>query len=60
MVMVIVGLGVWLNYTSPAGLDRFDLSVSRWFVEQRTPTLNTITLVGSEFGSTGAIVGSQP
>jgi membrane-associated phospholipid phosphatase len=58
MVMVIVGLGVWLNYTLlPAGLDRFDLSVSRWFVEQRTPTLNTITLVGSEFGSTGAIVG---
>lgn len=58
LTMVIVGLGLLLTHTLlPAGLEQIDLSVSRWFVGQRTPTLDTITLVGSEFGSTGAIVG---
>ncbi|HEU4355898.1 MAG TPA: phosphatase PAP2 family protein [Actinomycetota bacterium] len=58
LAVLIVGLGFLLTHLLlPAGMDRFDLSVSRWFVDQRTPMLNTVTLVGSELGSTPAILG---
>lgn len=58
LAVMIVGLGLLLTHVLlPSGLGRLDLSVSQWFVAQRTPTLDTVTMVGSELGSTGAIVG---
>ena len=55
---VIVGLGLLLIHVlSPAGGTRFDSAVSRWFVTVRTPTLDTVTSIGSDLGSTGVVIG---
>jgi len=55
---VMVGLGLLLTKVLlPAGVRGFDDSVSRWFVQQRTPTLNSISVFGSDIGSTGGVVG---
>lgn len=56
IVLVLLGL-VLTEVLLPEGLRGLDESVSRWFVQQRTPTFNDLTLVGSELASTGAIVG---
>jgi membrane-associated phospholipid phosphatase len=54
----IVGLGLLLiHLLLPAGLDRLDASVSTWFVQQRTPTLDTLTRIGSDLGTTPVIIG---
>lgn len=58
LTVLIAGLGLLLTQVIlPGGLGSVDRDVSWWFVGQRTPTLNSVTLVASEFGSTGAIVG---
>jgi len=55
---VIIGLGLLLTRVLlHGGLGSFDVSVSRWFVRGRTPALDTVTRVGTELGSTGAIIG---
>ena len=58
LTALLVGLGLLLTRVLlPAGLDGFDASESRWFVLERTPTLNTVTRIGSDLGSTGVILG---
>lgn len=53
----IIGLGLLLtHYLLPAGLGREDASWSRWFVQERTATLNTVTGMGSDLGSSGVIL----
>ena len=58
LAAVIVGLGLLLtHFFAPEGLGRIDAAVSRWFVARRTPTLDTVTRIGSDIGSTGVIIG---
>ena len=58
LVAVVVGLGMLLVHVLvPHGAGRLDDSVSRWFVLQRTPTLDTITRIASDLGSTGVVLG---
>jgi membrane-associated phospholipid phosphatase len=55
---VIIGLGLLLtHFFAPEGLGRIDDAVSQWFVARRTPTLDTVTRIGSDIGSTGVIIG---
>ena len=54
---VIMGLGLLLTHVLlPAGLGADDASWSRWFVPERTPTLNTVTRIGSDLGTSGVIL----
>jgi undecaprenyl-diphosphatase len=54
---VIIGLGLLLTHVLlPAGLGADDASWSRWFVPERTSTLNTVTRIGSDLGSSGVIL----
>jgi len=58
LAIVVVGLGLLFTHVvAPEGGTRFDASVSRWFVEHRTSTLNAVTAIGSDVGSTIAILG---
>ncbi|MGZ4150169.1 MAG: phosphatase PAP2 family protein, partial [Actinomycetota bacterium] len=58
MAGVIAGLGLLLTHVLlPDGVARLDAGVSHWFVRQRTATFDSITLIGSDLGSTGAILG---
>ena len=58
LAAIIVGLGLLLtNVLLPNGLDVFDGSVSHWFVRQRTSTLDMVTRIGSDLGSTAVIIG---
>lgn len=53
----IIGLGLLLTHVLlPAGLGKEDASWIRWFVPERTPSLNTVTRFGSDLGSTGVIL----
>ena len=53
----IIGLGLLLTHVLlPAGLGREDASWIRWFVPERTPSLNTVTRFGSDLGSTAVIL----
>jgi hypothetical protein len=53
----IIGLGLLLTHVLfPAGLGAEDASWSRWFVPERTPTLNTVTRIGSDLGSSAVIL----
>jgi membrane-associated phospholipid phosphatase len=59
MTAVLVGLGLILTKLpvgGPAG--RWDDSVERWFVTQRTTTLNTVTSVGSLMGASLTVIGT--
>jgi membrane-associated phospholipid phosphatase len=57
LAAVIVGLGLLLTHVLLAhGVGRLDANVGHWFVNRRTPTLNTITLIGSDLGTTQAVV----
>ena len=52
-----IGLGLLLTHVLlPAGLGAEDASWSRWFVPERTPTLNMVTRIGSDLGSSGVIL----
>lgn len=54
---VIIGLGLLLTHVLlPAGLGAEDASWSRWFVQERTPTLDTMTGIASDLGSSGVIL----
>jgi membrane-associated phospholipid phosphatase len=56
--IAIVGLGLLLTHLLlPAGLGHLDATVSNWFVRQRTPTLDTLTRIGSDLGTTPVILG---
>ena len=58
MAGVVVGLGLLLTHVLlPDGVARLDAAVSHWFVRQRTAGLDSVTLIGSDLGSTGAILG---
>ncbi|MDM7854518.1 phosphatase PAP2 family protein [Cellulomonas alba] len=53
---LIVGVGLLL--TGPlADFGKRELAVNRWFVEQRTATLNSLTAVWTEVGNTPVIIG---
>jgi membrane-associated phospholipid phosphatase len=56
--IAIVGLGLLLTHLLlPAGLGHLDATVRNWFVQQRTPTLDTLTRIGSDLGTTPVIIG---
>jgi membrane-associated phospholipid phosphatase len=58
LAAVMVGLGLLLTQVLLAhGVGRLDDSVSRWFVSRRTSTLDTVTRIGSDLGSTGVVLG---
>jgi membrane-associated phospholipid phosphatase len=54
---LIITLGMLLtNVLVPNGVGSVDADATRWFVSQRTPALDTATLIGSTLGSTGVII----
>ena len=58
MALVLIGMGLIITkllVNGPVGT--WDNSVNRWFVTQRTPTLNSISSVGSALGATLTVVG---
>jgi membrane-associated phospholipid phosphatase len=58
LAALVIGLGLLLTHVLlPDGLASLDARVADWFKQQRTPTLDTITLAGSDLGSTGVIIG---
>jgi membrane-associated phospholipid phosphatase len=58
LAAALVGFGLLLVHVLlPAGVGRLDANIAHWFVAQRTPTLNDVTMVGSTLGSTGVVVG---
>jgi undecaprenyl-diphosphatase len=58
MTALLVGLGLFITKLLVGGpVVRWDNSVNRWFVTQRTTTLNTVTNVGSLMGASFTIIG---
>ena len=58
MAAFLVGLGLLITKLLVGGpVGTWDESVNRWFVTQRTPTLNSVSSVGSTFGATLTIIG---
>jgi undecaprenyl-diphosphatase len=58
MTLLLVGLGlVLVNVLLDGAVGRWDDSVNRWFVQQRTPTLNDLTVWGSRLGDTLTVIG---
>jgi undecaprenyl-diphosphatase len=58
MAALAMGLGLLITEVFVGGsVERWDNSLNRWFVEQRTPTLNPLTNIGSELGATFTIIG---
>jgi len=58
LAAIVVGLGLLLTHVLlDHGARTLDANVSHWFVNQRTPTLDTITRIGSDIGSTGVVLG---
>ena len=56
-----VGLGLLVTDTAvPAGVRRWDVSVNRWFVGQRTGALDGLTAVGSHLAETPTVIGVGP
>lgn len=51
----MVGLGLLVTH-SLRGLTRWDVSVNRWFVHQRTGSFNRVTQVGSHLAETLTVV----
>jgi membrane-associated phospholipid phosphatase len=55
--VLLIGLGLLLSHLLvPSGLDKIDVSWSRWFVPERTAALNDATRIGSALGSTPVIL----
>jgi undecaprenyl-diphosphatase len=53
-----VGLGLLITHAATAaGIRRWDVSVNRWFVHQRTGALDRLTAVGSHLAETPTVVG---
>ena len=58
LTAALVGLGLFLTDASAAaGIRRWDESVNRWFVHQRTGTLDSLSAVGSHLAETPTVVG---
>ena len=58
MTLLLVTLGLLLvNVFLDGAVGRWDDSVNRWFVQQRTPTLNDLTVWGSRLGDTFTVIG---
>lgn len=56
--LVVAGIGVAIVHAGPlAGLRAWDVDVSRWFVEHRTPTLDEVTVLVSNLADTIAVIG---
>ncbi|MEO8293448.1 MAG: phosphatase PAP2 family protein [Actinomycetota bacterium] len=57
MTVLIVAIGFLLTKVLlKGGVGSWDDGVNRWFVEQRTPSLDTLTALGSDLGATLTIV----
>ena len=53
MTVLLIGLGLIITKLLVGGpVVTWDNSVNRWFVTQRTSTLNSVTSVGSALGAT--------
>ena len=58
MIALLIGLGLLLTKVLVGGsVAAWDDGLNRWFVEQRTATLNPVANVGSEIGATFTIIG---
>jgi membrane-associated phospholipid phosphatase len=58
MTVLLIGLGLILTNLLVGGpVGTWDNSVNRWFVAQRTTTLNSVSSVGSTLGATLTIIG---
>jgi undecaprenyl-diphosphatase len=58
MTLLLVALGLFLvNVLLDGPVGRWDASVNRWFVQQRTPTLDDLTVWGSWLGDTLTVIG---
>jgi undecaprenyl-diphosphatase len=58
MTVLLIGLGLMLTKLLVGGpVDTWDNSVNRWFVTQRTSTLNSVSSLGSALGETLTIIG---
>jgi membrane-associated phospholipid phosphatase len=58
MTVLLIGLGLMLTKLLVGGpVDTWDNSVNRWFVTQRTSTLNSASSLGSALGETLTIIG---
>lgn len=58
MTALLIGLGLMLTKLLVGGpVDTWDNSVNRWFVEQRTTTLNSVSSLGSALGETLTVIG---
>jgi undecaprenyl-diphosphatase len=58
MGVLLVGLGLMLTKLLLGGpVGTWDNSVDRWFVTQRTATLNTVTYAGSIMGASFTVIG---
>lgn len=58
MTVLLIGLGLILTKLLVGGpVGTWDDSVNRWFVAQRTTTLNSVSSVGSDLGATLTIIG---
>jgi membrane-associated phospholipid phosphatase len=58
MTVLLVGIGLLLvNFLLDGPVGRWDDSINRWFVHQRTPTLDALTVWGSRLGDTLTVIG---
>lgn len=58
VTLVVAGLGVALVHAGPlAGVRAWDVDVSRWFVDHRTPLLDDVTVAVSDAADTVAVIG---
>ncbi len=55
--LLLAGTGLLVNRVlSHGAFGRWDRGVSRWFYEHRTPTLNTLTHIGSMLSDTNTAI----
>lgn len=58
MTVLLIGIGLLLTKLLVGGpVGTWDSSENRWFVTQRTSTLNSVSSVGSALGATLTVVG---
>ena len=58
MAALMIGLGLFLTHVLvPMGVGSWDNGVNRWFVDRRTPSLNSWTLYGSQIAMTQTVIG---
>ncbi len=54
---IVVGVGMLLTRTAVGdGVEAADVATVRWFVEQRTPLWDAVSLPASELGNTGVVI----